>query len=75
MSESMKTGREILAERGPIDKDVVAVTVNGALRDFHTPVDPTATVKAVRANEKLGLEVIRHSTAHVMADAVQRLFP
>ncbi len=71
----MKTGREILAERGPIDKDVVAVTVNGVLRDFHTPVDPTATVKAVRANEKLGLEVIRHSTAHVMADAVQRLFP
>ncbi|HEX7666104.1 MAG TPA: threonine--tRNA ligase, partial [Polyangiaceae bacterium] len=75
MSESLKTAREILSEKGPIDKDVVAVTVNGELRDFHTPVDPTATIKAVRANEKLGLEVIRHSTAHVMADAVQRLFP
>ena len=56
MSESLKTAREILSEKGPIDKDVVAVTVNGELRDFHTPVDPTATIKAVRANEKLGLE-------------------
>ena len=75
MSQNLKTAREILSEKGPIDKDVIAVTVNGELTDFHTPIDPTATIKAVRANEKLGLEVIRHSTAHVMADAVQRLFP
>ncbi len=80
MSQNLKTAREILSEKGPIDKDVVAVTVDGKLTDFHTPIDVSllqegATIKAVRANEKLGLEVIRHSTAHVMADAVQRLFP
>ncbi|MGH7280845.1 MAG: threonine--tRNA ligase [Polyangiaceae bacterium] len=80
MTSALKTAREILLEKGPIDKDVVAVTVNGELRDFHTPIETSSLqegvgIKAVRANEKLGLEVIRHSTAHVMADAVQRLFP
>jgi threonyl-tRNA synthetase len=75
---NLKTGREILqAQAGerPIDKDVVGITADGKLFDLLTPVDATAKVKAVRANEPLGLEIIRHSTAHIMADAVQRLFP
>src|ERR1700689_4485590 len=75
---NLKTGREILqAQAGdrPIDKDVVAITADGKLYDLMTPAPEAATVKAVRANEPLGLQVIRHSTAHVMADAVQRLFP
>ena len=75
---ALKTGREILqAQAGerPIDKDVVGITADGKLFDLMTPVTPDAKVKAVRANEPLGLEIIRHSTAHIMADAVQRLFP
>ena len=36
---------------------------------------PRPTFELVRATDKDGLQVIRHSTAHVMADAVQRLFP
>ncbi|MEO7113479.1 MAG: threonine--tRNA ligase, partial [Polyangiaceae bacterium] len=75
---TLKTGREILqAQAGerPIDKDVVGITADGKLFDLMTPVAEMAKVKAVRANEPLGLEIIRHSTAHIMADAVQRLFP
>jgi threonyl-tRNA synthetase len=53
----------------------VAVKVNGALADVHTPVDPSSEVTPVKVGDAGALEVIRHSAAHVMADAVQRLFP
>src|SRR5205085_2286601 len=56
--------------------DVVALKIDGNIVDLHSPVDPTTTsFDVVRATDKEGIQVIRHSTAHVMADAVQRLFP
>jgi threonyl-tRNA synthetase len=74
---NQQTPREILEAKGKLDKDIVAVRIDGKIVDLHTPIDPAKadTMKAVRTNEKDGLDVIRHSTAHVMADAVQRLFP
>ncbi len=71
-----KTPREILASAGKLDKDVVAVKLRGRAVDLHTPVDATASeLTPIHAGDQDGLAVIRHSTAHVMADAVQRLFP
>src|SRR5450432_1193766 len=71
-----KTPREILGAAGPIDKDVIAVRYHGRTVDLHTPIEATAAdLTPVRASDPDGLAVIRHSTAHVMADAVQRLFP
>src|SRR5258708_30915507 len=67
---------EILPSAGKLDKDVIAVKWHGRIVDLHTPVEATAAELApVRAVDTGGLAVIRHSTAHVMADAVQRLFP
>src|SRR5258706_15377027 len=71
-----KPPREILTSAGKLDKDVIAVKWHGRIVDLHTPVEATAAELApVRAVDTGGLAVIRHSTAHVMADAVQRLFP
>ncbi len=73
-----KTAREILSVNAPngLDKDVIAVRFRGRVVDLHTPIEATAAELApVRATDPDGLTVIRHSTAHVMADAVQRLFP
>ncbi len=71
-----KTPREILASTGKLDKDVIAVRHRGRTVDLHTPIEATAAdLTLVRATDPEGLAVIRHSTAHVMADAVQRLFP
>jgi threonyl-tRNA synthetase len=68
--------REILAAAGKLDADIVAVRHGGQTVDLHTPIAATVDeLVPVRASEPAGLEVIRHSTAHVMADAVQRLFP
>jgi threonyl-tRNA synthetase len=66
---------QLLEKHGERTPDVVAVKVDGKLRDLHTPVDPSSDVKPVRSGDPGALEVIRHSAAHVMADAVQRLFP
>ena len=72
MSE-LKTAREIL---GTLNPDVVAVTYNGRVVDLHTPIAATAQeLTTVTASSPAGLRVIRHSTAHIMADAVQKLYP
>ncbi len=73
-----KTPRELLANTGKLDKDIVAVSYRGRTVDLHTPLDSGASagdLAPIRATDEKGLSVIRHSTAHVMADAVQRLFP
>lgn len=66
---------ELLREKNQLSDDVVAIKVDGKIVDLHSFVAPTTTFELVRATDKDGLHVIRHSTAHVMADAVQRLFP
>ncbi len=76
-----KTAREILESLGKLDKDVVAIKVGDRTVDLFTPLTAAevelvgTTPTVVRASDPDGLAVIRHSTAHVMADAVQRLFP
>ncbi|HVJ94146.1 MAG TPA: threonine--tRNA ligase [Labilithrix sp.] len=69
------TAGELVKQQGKLDSDIVAIKVDGRVIDLHTPVDDNTTFEVVRATDKEGLQVIRHSTAHVMADAVQRLFP
>jgi threonyl-tRNA synthetase len=66
---------QLLEKHGERTPDVVAVKVNGKLGDVHTPVPADSTVTPIKLGEPEALEVIRHSAAHVMADAVQRLFP
>jgi threonyl-tRNA synthetase len=67
--------RTLLEQKGQLSDDVVAIKADGKLVDLHSFIDPTTTFDVVRATDKDGLHVIRHSTAHVMADAVQKLFP
>jgi threonyl-tRNA synthetase len=69
------TPKQLLEQAGTYQPDVIAVRVGGELVDLHTPVDAAAKLEPVRYMDEEALEVIRHSTAHVMADAVQRLFP
>src|SRR5689334_11403828 len=65
----------LLKEQGRFEKDIVAVRAAGQVFDLHTMLEEGTELSPIRATEPQGLEVIRHSTAHVMADAVQRLFP
>jgi threonyl-tRNA synthetase len=56
-------------------KDAVAGKVDGKLVDVYTPVADGAKIEIVTAGSDEGRDVIRHSTAHLMAMAVQELFP
>ena len=62
---------QIFAER----KDVVVCRINGELRDLWTDLADGDVVESVTIDSEDGLKVLRHSTAHVMAQAVQQIYP
>ncbi len=57
------------------DKEAVAAQVDGALFDLSRTVEKDAAVSFVSVHTKKGLEILRHSASHVMAQAVKELFP
>jgi len=57
------------------NKDVVAVKINGELKDSATALKTGDEVVAVLAKSEEGLAIIRHSTAHILAQAVQKINP
>ena len=57
------------------DRSVVAMRVNGELKDLATTVTDTDVVEPVAIDTPDGLAILRHSTAHVLAQAVQSINP
>ncbi len=53
----------------------VGTLINGELKDLFTPLNDGDQVKILTPDDKESIELLRHSTAHVMAEAVQSLFP
>ncbi len=56
-------------------KKVLAAKLGGTLVDASMPIQANAKIELVTAQDPEGLELIRHDCAHVMAEAVQELFP
>ncbi len=69
--EQGTTSADLFSER----PDVVVARVNGALWDLARVLPAEAVVEAVAISEPDGLMVLRHSTAHVLAQAVQAINP
>ena len=57
------------------DEQVIAARVNGRLTDLSYELADGDEVEGVAIDSKDGHDILRHSTAHVMAQAVQQLFP
>ncbi|EYT59153.1 threonine--tRNA ligase [Microbacterium sp. UCD-TDU] len=57
------------------DRNVVAMRVNGDLKDLATTVTDTDVIEPVTIDSADGLSILRHSAAHVLAQAVQRINP
>ena len=57
------------------DRSVVALRVNGELKDLATTVHVHDEIEPVMIDSPEGLSILRHSTAHVLAQAVQRVKP
>ncbi|MFC5663242.1 threonine--tRNA ligase [Kitasatospora misakiensis] len=65
------TAAELFAD----DRSIIAARVGGQLKDLAHVVQDGEEVEAVAIGSPDGLDILRHSTAHVMAQAVQQLFP
>ncbi len=70
------TGLEIAKSISPsLAKRTVAMVVDGALADLADPINSNARVEFVSREDPRALELIRHDAAHVLAEAVQSLWP
>ena len=70
------SGAELAADIGPgLAKAAIAVVVDGEVRDLTRRIINDAEVSIVTRKDEQALELIRHDAAHVMAQAVQQLFP
>ena len=56
-------------------KKAVAYALNDEVRDLSDPLGASGTIEIITRDDKRALELIRHDAAHVMAEAVQELFP
>ena len=71
------TGMEIAADISKsLAKAVIAIEINGQLSDLSLPINDNAAINLItKKDEGVALELIRHDCAHVLAEAVQTLFP
>ena len=70
------SGATLAAAIGPgLAKAALAVKLDGALKDLATVIEHDAKVEIVTAKSPEALELLRHDAAHVMAEAVQELYP
>jgi threonyl-tRNA synthetase len=70
------TGREVAEGISKsLAKRTVAMTLDGALADLADPITADVTIKFVSRTDPEALELIRHDSAHVLAEAVQELWP
>ncbi len=70
------TGADVAADIGPgLAKAALAILLNGEVRDLSGVIAEDAEIAIITAKDEGALELIRHDTAHVMAEAVQGLYP
>jgi threonyl-tRNA synthetase len=54
---------------------IVGLTIEGVLHDIHQPIHKGGATRLVMVDSEAGLHILRHSTSHIMAQAVRHLFP
>jgi len=70
------TPEEILTENPDQNgRECVAAELNGRAVDIYSPLTDSGKLSCINTKSQMGLEILRHSTSHVMAQAVKELFP
>ncbi len=74
--EGAVTGTTIAADIGPgLLKAAMVMVVDGVQRDLSESIDHDASLRFITRRDPEALDIIRHDAAHVLAEAVQALFP
>ena len=58
-----------------LSKSAIAISINGQLKDLDFEINKDCDVQIITKESELGIEILRHDAAHVMAEAVKSLFP
>ena len=66
---------DIIEMKGDLPPSIIAVRVNGNLLDLNASLAEDAKIEFITADSEEGRDILRHSTSHVMAQAVQELYP
>ena len=70
------TGREVAQSISPsLAKRAILIKLDGQVRDLERPIDTGGRIEILGRDAPEALDVIRHDTAHILAEAVQELFP
>jgi len=69
------TLREILQKQGKKSGDIVSARINGRPVDLNTPLNNDSAIEWITVSSPEGLDILRHSTSHLMAQAVRELYP
>ncbi len=70
------TARQVAEGIGPgLARAALAVKVNGEIRDLDRPLESDASIAILTDRDPEALELLRHSSAHILATAVRELFP
>ena len=75
LEEGVTVAQALQALKVKTDRQVVAARVDGELLDLTRPLTRDCTLAPVPVNSAEGLEIMRHSASHIMAEAVRDLFP
>ena len=74
--EGSITGAQVAADIGPgLAKAALAVKIDGEMADLSLPIDRDCAFSIITAKDEEALDLIRHDAAHIMAEAVQELYP
>ncbi len=70
------TGMEIAESISPrLAKEVLSISVNGVVRDLTMPIMEDASIKLHKFEDEEGKHAFWHTSSHIMAEAIQKLFP
>ncbi len=58
-----------------LSKSAIAISIDGELKDLDSEINKNCNVEIITKDSELGIEILRHDTAHVMAEAVKTLYP
>ena len=68
-------GEEIAKNIGPsLAKSAIAISVNGEVKDLNYEINKDSIIQIITKDSELGIEILRHDAAHVMAEAVKMLY-
>jgi threonyl-tRNA synthetase len=69
------TGEEVAASISPgLKKQAVAIKLDDELRDLRRPIEKAGKIEILTLRDQEGIDILRHSTAHLLAQAVKRLY-